>query len=194
MQSKLYLEGRHSPPRRTTENIPHEAYNTARSVSHLGWPPRRRRSSIQVARRQLRTPDFRPCQISSSRLKKNEVPAGALEIGDELLAAVSAGFVPSLVTDLRLVEDVGPHAPLTFGGRLVVDGVLVSSYATLPMEWRAMGSFPWERLGHVLAAPLRYWYGLGLGAALPLPVPVVLLWKAAMQRALALVGTVLEAR
>merc|ERR1711959_292544 len=57
------------------------------------------------------------------------VLAGSVVVGDVLLVTTDAGVKPSIIRSLRMVKDRGIYAPLTFSGRLAVNGVVVSSYA-----------------------------------------------------------------
>ena len=99
--------------------------------------------------------------------------AGLVSAGDSLLVRVDKVLVPSEVTSISTVTDVGLYAPVTFSGRLIVNDVLVSSYATLPSMKRMLPAFeqspllPWETLAHALTSPVRYFYALNLDTLFP---------------------------
>ena len=69
----------------------------------------------------------------------------------------------------RQVKDRGIYAPLTFSGRLAVNGVVVSSYAasssTMAKAWQLHQSLPWETMLAVGSAPFRYFFGYHLDSA-----------------------------
>jgi len=59
------------------------------------------------------------------------LPAMNVSIGDKLLwlPGLQKSPMTSTVKKIRMVMDVGFHAPLTFSGNLFIDGILVSCYA-----------------------------------------------------------------
>merc|ERR1719428_307387 len=58
--------------------------------------------------------------------------AEQLAVGDELLLRDGSQLRASMVTSITEVKAAGIYAPVTSSGRLVVDDVLVSSYALIP--------------------------------------------------------------
>ena len=98
-------------------------------------------------------------------LEARMVPASAVSVGDELLVRhpeKPGELMPSRVTGIETVLDFGVYAPFTWSGRLMVDGVLVSNYATysaaLEDTYARHTWLPWERLMQLLN-PFRYAYG-----------------------------------
>lgn len=58
--------------------------------------------------------------------------AGHLKLGDQLQMISTDGLKQAgSVVDIRLIRSQGFYAPLTPSGKLVVDGILVSNYATV---------------------------------------------------------------
>jgi len=112
------------------------------------------------------------------------LPAGEVLVGDELLvqptldsAPDSSGhLVASKVTAVTSVIKSGMYAPLTWGGLLLVDGVLASSYIVPPEKWlsslargRLVSLFGWNglhNLEHTLMLPVRVAHAIGLPSAL----------------------------
>lgn len=77
--------------------------------------------------------------------------ASRVHEGDYLLVHGSGGRVrPSKVTSVTLEERMGVYAPLTEEGTLFVDGVLVSSYASVENH----------KLAHWAFGPLRFLHSL----------------------------------
>ena len=72
-------------------------------------------------------------------------------------------------TQPRQVKDRGIYAPLTFSGRLAVNGVVVSSYAAsssiMAEAWQLHQSLPWEKMLAFGSAPFRYFFGFHLDSA-----------------------------
>jgi len=97
------------------------------------------------------------------------VLASSVVVGDVLLVTTDAGVKPSTISGLRMVKDRGIYAPLTFSGRLAVNGVVVSSYAasssTMAKAWQLHQSLPWETMLAVGSAPFRYFFGYHLDSA-----------------------------
>lgn len=101
------------------------------------------------------------------------VPAARLREGDRLLAmaANTTELAPSRVTAVRRVRARGAWSPLTTSGRLLVEGVAVSSYALRAGSQEALWeSSPASRarseaLWHLGLLPTRilYWVGLDFG-------------------------------
>jgi len=99
-----------------------------------------------------------------------------VRVGDVLTALMREGGLvgPSTVLGLSVHVKQGLYAPFTFGGNLVVDGVLVSAYtsdefhafvspASHQKVLAALGGHDGVcRLTHLLAFPLRAAYALGL--------------------------------
>jgi hypothetical protein len=86
------------------------------------------------------------------------VLAEEIVIGDELYTTSGTGFRSSTVKSVRKVLGQGMYAPVTSSGRLIVDGVLVSSFALPDYAVDAVHEHPrveWEGLGVVVAAPFR---------------------------------------
>jgi desert hedgehog len=82
------------------------------------------------------------------------VPAGSVQVGDELTLATGAHTV---VTSVSETVDIGLYNPQTLDGDIVVDGVLASTYTTAVAP----------TLGHALLTPLRSLYALfGLSSGL----------------------------
>mmetsp|Transcript_124494 Transcript_124494/g.285251 ORF Transcript_124494/g.285251 Transcript_124494/m.285251 type:complete len:287 (+) Transcript_124494:35-895(+) len=78
-------------------------------------------------------------------------PAGQLRHGEVL---VLPDGKTSAVTAVKRKQGGGFFAPVTTSGLLVVDGVVVSSYATVPgARWLR------HELAHAAVAPLRWGYG-----------------------------------
>jgi hypothetical protein len=57
------------------------------------------------------------------------IPASTIKVGDQVV--LEDGRTTGLVTDINMVERPGLYAPFTESGRLVVSGVLASSYVSL---------------------------------------------------------------
>lgn len=97
------------------------------------------------------------------------VLAGSVVVGDVVLVTTDAGVKPSTVSSLRMVKDRGIYAPLTFSGRLAVNGVVVSSYAasssTMAEAWQLHQSLPWEKMLAFGSAPFRYFFGYQIDSA-----------------------------
>jgi hypothetical protein len=91
--------------------------------------------------------------ISSDHLifrfnEENPVFAGHLRIGDQLQIISKYGYIqPGTVMNIKLVKAQGFYAPLTRSGKLVVDGVVVSNYATVSNH----------QLAHLAMQPYRWW-------------------------------------
>ena len=79
------------------------------------------------------------------------------------------GAVSFIGTQPRQVKDRGIYAPLTFSGRLAVNGVVVSSYAasssTMAEAWQLHQSLPWEKMLAFGSAPFRYFFGYQIDSA-----------------------------
>jgi hypothetical protein len=97
--------------------------------------------------------------------------AEQLAVGDELLLRDDSQLRPSKVTNITEVQAAGMYAPVTSSGRLVVNDVLVSSYAVpadLP-SWSTVlqqvttseGRAFVETAVHRALTPLRMRYQLG---------------------------------
>ena len=84
---------------------------------------------------------------------RQAVPAGSLQVGD-LLLLERGSFVS--ITNIQTVRRRGAYAPFTESGKLVVNGVMASSYISLDhglSKSKAMISDQW--LAHVFQAPHR---------------------------------------
>lgn len=73
--------------------------------------------------------------------------ASEVKIGDVL---ITANGNKSMVVDINYLMRRGVFAPVTHSGTIIVDGILVSCYA----------SFPNHHLAHVATAPLRRYYSI----------------------------------
>jgi hypothetical protein len=82
------------------------------------------------------------------------MPAGALKVGDSLL--LESGSMAS-VTKIKTVYRQGAFAPFTYSGKLVVNGVVSSSY--IAMDHGLPISHQW--LAHLFQAPHRICTRLG---------------------------------
>jgi hypothetical protein len=85
--------------------------------------------------------------------RKGTVPAGSVQVGDSLI-----GGVP--VTDIRTVVRKGVFAPFTPSGRIVVNGVLASSYISFQkspvlMVGQVSTGLSYQWLSHVSLLPHR---------------------------------------
>lgn len=81
-------------------------------------------------------------------LEKLEVKfASEVKIGDVL---ITANGHKSMVVDISYMMRRGVFAPVTHSGTIIVDGILVSCYA----------SFPNHHLAHLATAPLRRYYSI----------------------------------
>lgn len=77
--------------------------------------------------------------------------AGYLKIGDQLQMISKDGMkYAGSIVDIKLMKSQGFYAPLTPSGKLVVDGVLVSNYATVANH----------QLAHLIMQPYRWWIQL----------------------------------
>jgi len=108
--------------------------------------------------------------MSKSNGDPQMLPARDLSIGDTVFARnfnKSGELMPSTVTNIETVTDLGIYAPFTWSGRLLVDDVLVSNYAvfstTFEKTQQEHAWLPWERLMN-LFNPFRYYYGVVLKA------------------------------
>jgi hypothetical protein len=90
--------------------------------------------------------------------------AGELVIGDMLLAQTGSRLVESAVWKLREGTAPGIYAPLTASARVIVDGVLCSSYAMTPTSGNLnrlveiVDTEIGERILHAGVAPMRYFF------------------------------------
>merc|ERR1719487_2567278 len=98
------------------------------------------------------------------------LPARDLSVGDMVFArsAKKTGeLMPSTVTSIETVVDIGIYAPFTWTGRLMVDDVLVSNYAifstTLQKTHTQHQWLPWERVMNIFN-PFRYFFGCGFAS------------------------------
>ena len=74
--------------------------------------------------------------------------AGYLNIGDQLQMISNNGSKQAAsIKDIRIIKSQGFYAPLTYSGKLVVDGILVSNYATVASHY----------LAHLVIQPYRWW-------------------------------------
>jgi hypothetical protein len=77
--------------------------------------------------------------------------AGHLKIGDQLQIISKHGLIQAgSILDIRLIKSQGFYAPLTRSGKLVVDGIVVSNYATVANH----------QLAHLVMQPYRWWINL----------------------------------
>jgi len=77
--------------------------------------------------------------------------AGHLKIGDQLQILSKHGLIQAgSIIDIRLIKSQGFYAPLTRSGKLVVDGIVVSNYATVANH----------QLAHLVMQPYRWWINL----------------------------------
>ena len=60
----------------------------------------------------------------------NFVLAKHVRVGDTIFTADAGSTTKTIVSSIETVTEKGMFAPATLDGRLIVDGVLVSSYAT----------------------------------------------------------------
>jgi len=109
-------------------------------------------------------------------LERGFSPAGGLRVGDTLSfwRGKSGGVQRSRVVALARQTKLGMYAPFTFGGTLLVDGVLASAYTAdefhsflSPRAQEGVlallgGHDGVHRLMHSLALPLRAWHYMGL--------------------------------
>ncbi|UJR06741.1 hypothetical protein I4U23_011030 [Adineta vaga] len=76
--------------------------------------------------------------------------AGNFRIGDQMKLVHHYQIVPGKVTNIRLMKREGYYAPMTPSGKIVVDGVLASNYATVSnhaLAHQVMGIYrTWIRL------------------------------------------------
>jgi hypothetical protein len=83
------------------------------------------------------------------------IPASLVHVGDRLLLENGTAEVESI----KLVKEHGMYAPFTPSGRLIVDGVLVSSYASLEKSKDVQFFLGWgishHTLSHIVEAPHR---------------------------------------
>lgn len=78
----------------------------------------------------------------------NPVFAGHLTIGDQLQVISKDGSIqPGNIINIQLIKSQGFYAPLTRCGKLVVDGIIVSNYATVANH----------NLAHLAMQPYRWW-------------------------------------
>ncbi len=91
--------------------------------------------------------------ISSNHLiyrfnQTNPVFAGHLRIGEQLQVISKDGCIQAgIIMNIELIKSRGFYAPLTRSGKLVVDGIVVSNYATVANH----------QLAHVAMQPYRWW-------------------------------------
>ncbi|CAF3455878.1 unnamed protein product [Rotaria sp. Silwood1] len=91
--------------------------------------------------------------ISSNHLiyrinEKNPIFAGHLKIGDQLQVITKDGYKQAgSIINIQLIKSQGFYAPLTLSGKLVVDGIVVSNYATVANH----------HLAHLSMQPYRWW-------------------------------------
>ncbi len=91
--------------------------------------------------------------ISSNHLiflfnQTNPVFAGHLKLGDQLQVVARAGAMEAgAVINIQLIKSQGYYAPLTASGKLIVDGIVVSNYATVANH----------QLAHFAMQPYRWW-------------------------------------
>jgi len=77
--------------------------------------------------------------------------AGHLKIGDQLQMISKDGSKQAgSIIDISLIKSQGFYAPLTHSGKLVVDGVVVSNYATVANH----------QLAHLVMQPYRWFVSL----------------------------------
>lgn len=85
-------------------------------------------------------------------------PAGAVHLGEKLLAVVNGTIVASSVIRIRhTIAANGMFAPLTHAGTIVVDGVVASNYALPHMSTKLPHS-----VAHFTVFPIRMYHALGL--------------------------------
>ncbi|UJR24645.1 hypothetical protein I4U23_006019 [Adineta vaga] len=72
--------------------------------------------------------------------------AGKFHIGDRLQFIDENELVPAEIIDIRLTKQEGYYAPLTASGKIVVDGIVASNYATVSnheLAHQVMGLYRW---------------------------------------------------
>jgi hypothetical protein len=99
-----------------------------------------------------------PLIISNNHLiyrfnQSQPIFAGYLKIGDRLQMIFNNGSKQGAsIMDIKLIKSQGYYAPLTYSGKLVVDGIVVSNYATIANH----------HLAHLAIQPYRWWiYWIG---------------------------------
>lgn len=107
---------------------------------------------------QLQTSDFL-LQISEDHMvytnDRGPIPAGLVAVGDEVL---DADQNPLMVNSISLGSSQGVFAPFTASGRLVVNGIMVSSFVALEQSPQlVIGPFQisWQWLAHAFEFPHR---------------------------------------
>ncbi|CAF1049824.1 unnamed protein product [Adineta ricciae] len=72
--------------------------------------------------------------------------AGKLHVGDRLQFVDHNEIVPATIMDIKLTKQEGYYAPLTASGKIVIDGVIASNYATVSnhdLAHEVMGVYRW---------------------------------------------------
>lgn len=110
------------------------------------------------------TDDFNGAEISAGHLayvipfddarrKVTVRPAGAIRIGDSLVTSRGDAVY---VNDIRIVWRSGAYAPFTESGDIVVNGIVASTYVSLPPSWQQKLSFAQQHwIQHAAYAPYR---------------------------------------
>ena len=89
---------------------------------------------------------------------RKSIPASNLLPGNQLIMAEGA---LTTVESIKFVKSSGVYAPFTMSGKIVVNGIVASSYVTMQSEsdtlivagWKSPLTYQW--LGHVLQTPHR---------------------------------------
>ncbi|CAF1233811.1 unnamed protein product [Adineta steineri] len=79
----------------------------------------------------------------------NPIFAGHLKIGDQLqiISKDGSSIQAGSIINIKLIKSQGYYAPLTPCGKLIVDGIIVSNYATVANH----------QLAHLAMQPYRWW-------------------------------------
>ena len=118
----------------------------------------------------IQTDQHSPLEISPEHMvfirKDHSVPAGILKKGDTLLLPNGE------LTTIRSIDTIdrrGMYAPFTLSGRVVVNGIVASSYVSMQptSEYLLLGMslttpFTLQWLAHAFEAPHRLAYRLGI--------------------------------
>ena len=90
--------------------------------------------------------------------------AGKLHVGDRLQFVDHDEIVPATIMDIKLTKQEGYYAPLTASGKIVIDGIVASNYATVSNH----------DLAHKVMGVYRWWTNLFGGSKLNEDIPWML--------------------
>ena len=118
----------------------------------------------------IKTDQDNPLEISPEHMvfisQDHSVPAGILKQGDTLL--LSNGELTT-IRSIDTIDRHGMYAPFTLSGRVVVNGIVASSYVSMQptSEYLLLGKslstpFTLQWLAHAFEAPHRLAYRLGI--------------------------------